>query len=120
MTAPTDQLTGLIDQLREVLEEERRALLSGTSEAINTVAQRKLLLAERIEQATAATAAPRPGAAELVALARYNQENAVICDTMLRHLTAAIDRLRRQDPHRSYKPDGSEQSQSAKHVLGAA
>jgi hypothetical protein len=79
-----------------------------------------LLLADRIEQATAATAAQRPGAAELVALARFNQENAVICDTMLRHLTSAIDRLRRQDPHRSYKPDGSEQSHSAKHVLGAA
>jgi hypothetical protein len=39
---------------------------------------------------------------------------------MLRHLTAAIDRLRRQDPHRSYKPDGSEQSHSARHALGAA
>jgi len=120
MTAPTDQLTGLIDQLREVLEEERRALLSGTSEAINSVVQRKLLLADRIEQATSAPGTSRPGSAELVALARYNRENAVICDTMLRHLTAAIDRLRRQDPHRSYKPDGSEQTHSAKHVLGAA
>ena len=120
MPDPADQLTELIDQLRDVLEEERRALLSGTSEAINAVAQRKLLLADRIEQATAVPGTPRPGAAELVALARYNQENAVICDTMLRHLTAAIDRLRRQDPHRSYKSDGSEQSHSAKHALGAA
>jgi hypothetical protein len=39
---------------------------------------------------------------------------------MLRHLTAAIDRLRRQDPHRSYSPDGSEKSGSARHALGAA
>src|SRR5579859_1984331 len=112
MTAPADQLTGLIDQLRDVLEEERRALLSGTAEAINAVAQRKLLLADRIEQATVIPGTQQPGAAELVALTRYNQENAVICDTMLRHLTAAIDRLRRQDPHRSYKSDGSEQSHS--------
>jgi hypothetical protein len=39
---------------------------------------------------------------------------------MLRHLTAAIDRLRRQDPHRSYNADGSEQVRSAQHALGAA
>jgi flagellar biosynthesis/type III secretory pathway chaperone len=120
MASPADQLTELIDQLRDVLEEERRALLSGTAEAISGVAQRKLLLADMIEQATATPGMPRPGVAELVALARYNQENAVICDTMLRHLTAAIDRLRRQDPHRSYKSDGSEQNHSAKHALGAA
>ena len=120
MADKADQLSQLIDQLRDVLEEERRALLSGTAEAINAMAQRKLLLADMIEQMTAIPGTPRPGAAELVALARYNQENSVICDTMLRHLTAAIDRLRRQDPHRSYKSDGSEQSHSAKHALGAA
>lgn len=120
MATPGDPLNELIDELRGVLEEERRALLSGTAEVINAVAQRKLLLADMIEQATVVPGSPKPGAAELVALARYNQENAIICDTMLRHLTAAIDRLRRQDPHRSYKSDGSEQSQSAKHALGAA
>jgi flagellar biosynthesis/type III secretory pathway chaperone len=120
MTDPADPLATLIDQLRSVLEDERSALLSGTAEAINAVAQRKLLLAETIERTTAIPGTPRPGPAQLVALARFNQENAVICDTMLRHLTAAIDRLRRQDPHRSYKSDGSEQSQSAKHALGAA
>ena len=80
-----DPLNTLIDELRGVLEEERRALLSGTAEVINAVAQRKLLLADMIEQATVVPGSPRPGAAELVALARYNQENAVICDTMLRH-----------------------------------
>ena len=120
MTDPNDPLTELIDQLRGVLEDERNALLSGTAEAINAVAQRKLQLAETIERATALPGMPRPGNAQLVALARFNQENAVICDTMLRHLTAAIDRLRRQDPHRSYKSDGSEQSHSTKHALGAA
>jgi hypothetical protein len=62
----------------------------------------------------------RPDPALLQPLARYNQENAVICAAMLRHLTAAIDRLRRQDPHRSYNPDGSEQSHSSRHALGAA
>ncbi len=120
MAEPVDPLTELIDQLRDILEEERHALLSGTAETINAVAQRKLLLADMIEQATAVPGAPRPGAEQLVALDRFNRENAVICDTMLRHLTAAIDRLRRQDPHRSYKSDGSEQSHSAKHALGAA
>ncbi len=120
MTAREDRLTELIDLLRYALEEERQALLSGTSEAINAIAQRKMLLADSIEQATAVPGTARPATAELVALARYNQENAVICDTMLRHLTAAIDRLRRQDPHRSYKPDGSEQDHSTKRALGAA
>jgi flagellar biosynthesis/type III secretory pathway chaperone len=115
-----DHLAELIEELRAVLEEERHALLSGTAATINEVTQRKTILADTIEQATNASGTPRPGAAELIALARYNQENAIICNTMLRHLTAAIDRLRRQDPHRSYKPDGSEESRSARRALGAA
>src|ERR1700689_3012486 len=76
MATPDDPLTALIDQLRDVLEEERRALLSGTAEAINAVTQRKLLLADMIEQSTVVPGMPRPGTAELVALARYNRENA--------------------------------------------
>jgi len=120
MAEPADRLGELIEELRGVLEEERGALLSGTAEAIHDVARRKMLLADTIEQVSAASDVVRPGTAELVALARYNQENAIICNTMLRHLGDAIDRLRRQQPHRSYRPDGSEETRSARHPLGAA
>ncbi|HWB51623.1 MAG TPA: hypothetical protein VG651_21115 [Stellaceae bacterium] len=120
MAAGSANLAGLIDELREILEAERRALLSGTPAAINQITQRKIRVAELIEQATAGPGAPGPDADRLTPLARYNQENAVICAAMLRHLTAAIDRLRRHDPHRSYGPDGSEQTRSAQYALGAA
>ena len=120
MTNPAGHLDELIGELRDVLEEERHALLSGTPLAIHAIAQRKTLLAERIETATTIPGTPRPHPDALISLARYNQENAVVCAAMLRHLTAAIDRLRRYDPHRSYNSDGSEQSCSARHALGAA
>jgi len=120
MTTPAERLDELIDELREVLELERRALLSGTAEAINAATQRKMLVADMIDQAAMVPGTPRPNPASLRPLVRYNQENAVICAAMLRHLTAAIDRLRRQDPHRSYRSDGSEQNRSAQHALGAA
>jgi flagellar biosynthesis/type III secretory pathway chaperone len=120
MATPTEHLAELIDDLREVLEDERRALLSGTPATIGAITQRKVQLAELIDQATLAPGTQRPDPALLAPLARYNQENAVICGAMLRHLTAAIDRLRRQDPHRSYNSDGSEQSRSSQHALGAA
>jgi hypothetical protein len=41
MTSPDERLGQLIDELRDVLEDERRALLSGTADAINAAAQRK-------------------------------------------------------------------------------
>jgi len=116
----SEHLADLVEELREVLEDERQALLSGTAEIINAVTYRKMLLADRIEQATVLLGATRPGRDVLAPLMRYNQENAVICAAMLRHLTAAIDRLRRHDPHRSYNADGSEQTRSARHALGAA
>ena len=117
---PGEHLIDLIEELRDVLERERQALLSGTPEVIRTVTQHKMLVADLIEQATMTPGSPRPGQAELLPLARYNQENAVICAAMLRHLTAAIDKLGRHDPHRSYRSDGSEQTRSAQHALGAA
>jgi hypothetical protein len=120
METPNERLAELIDELSDVLEEERRALLSGTAEAINAITQRKMLVADMIEQATFAPGTPRPRPAALAPIARYNQENAVICAMMLRHLTDAIDRLCRHDPHRSYKSDGSEENRSARHALGAA
>lgn len=117
---PGKPLVALIDELRDVLEDERRALLSGTAHAINAVTERKLMVAGMIEAATGLADAPKPALATLVPLARYNRENAVICEAMLRHLTAAIDRLRRHEAHRSYGPDGSEHYRSARHPLGAA
>ncbi|HTZ37432.1 MAG TPA: hypothetical protein VMB84_15475 [Stellaceae bacterium] len=113
-------LANLLEELHDVLADERRALLSGTAEAINVTTRRKMLLAEMIEEATSVLGAPRPGIAVLLPLMRYNQENAIICAAMLRHLTGAIDRLHQDDPHRSYRPDGSEQRRSAPHALGAA
>ena len=115
-----EHLGELIDELRDVLQRERQALLSGTPEAINTVTQHKILVADMIDQAMLVPGTPRPDPTALRPLLRYNQENAVICAAMLRHLTAAIDRLRRYDPHRSYRSDGSEQTRSAQHSLGAA
>jgi len=114
---PLDDLVG---ELRELLETERRALLSGSAEAIKDIARRKMLLADLIECETAIVGAARPNTDTLMALARYNQENGIICTAMLRHLTAAIDRLRRHDPHRSYMSDGREHSRSTQHALGAA
>jgi len=117
---PGHHLSELIEELRDVLERERQALLSGSPEAIRTVTQHKMLVADLIDQATMAPGTPLPSPDELAPLARYNQENAVICAAMLRHLTAAVDKLHRQDPHRSYGPDGSEQTRPAQHALGAA
>jgi flagellar biosynthesis/type III secretory pathway chaperone len=117
---PGQELSELVEELREVLEEERQALLSGTPEIINAATHRKMLVADRIEQATVLRGAVRPDRGTLLPLIRYNQENAVICAAMLRHLTAAIDRLRRHDPHRSYNAEGREETRSARHALGAA
>jgi flagellar biosynthesis/type III secretory pathway chaperone len=120
MTIAAENLHELIEELQDVLERERRALLSGTAEAIRTVTQHKTLVADLIDRVMLNPGTPRPDPALLRPLARYNQENGIICAAMLRHLTAAIDRLHQQDPHRSYNPDGSEQSRSARHALGAA
>jgi hypothetical protein len=120
MTTPSEPLAGLMAELQALLEEERDVLLAGNPELITAVAQRKLILGDRIEKETAVPGAPLPSVEMLTALARYNRQNAVICSAMLRHMTEAIDKLRRHEPHRSYKPDGSETSQPARHTLGAA
>lgn len=120
MTTANDDLPALLGQLQHVLEEERRALLAGNPERITAMAQSKLTLAEVIEEETARPGAASPSRETLIALARYNRQNATICSAMLRHLTQAIDRLHRYEPHRSYQPDGSEKSPPAPHMLGAA
>jgi flagellar biosynthesis/type III secretory pathway chaperone len=111
--------SGLAEELRELLIEERRLLLGGSPETLQEVVRRKLVLAEAIERAPQEPPVPLETVA---ALDRYNRENAIICGTMLRHLTEALDTLRQQNGlHRSYKLDGTEERNSAApQILGAA
>ena len=115
-----DALGLLLDDLRHVLEEERRTLLSGAPTRLDTVTQHKLALADAIERLTEAGATARTDIGALTALARYNRENSVICTAILRHMTGALDRLRQRDPHRSYRADGSEQNPPSQRLVGAA
>lgn len=124
MTALANPLSSLLAELTELLAEEREAFLSCSPERIAALAQKKLALADRIERATtvpgAIAPAVAPGADTLSRLARANRENGMICSAMLRHMTQALDTLRRAAPHRSYRPDGSEHNPPAPHTLGAA
>ena len=120
MAAPTDRLSALLAELRDLLEQEREAFLAGSPERIAAIAQQKLALAEEIEKETAAAGTVPPSAEVLSGLARYNRENGVICAAMLRHMQQAIDKLRRIEPHRSYRADGTEHNPPAPHTLGAA
>ena len=120
MTVPSEPLAALLTELRALLEQERAAFLSGSPERIAAVAQQKLALAERIEGAAALPEAIAANADALSQLARYNRENGVICAAMLRHMRQAIDTLRRREPHRSYRPDGTEHNPPEEHSLGAA
>ncbi len=113
-------LATLIDELGQVLEDERRTLLAGNPDSIHALIRRKLSLAELIETACSVPGTAPPNFAQLTRLARYNQENSVICAAMLRHMNDAVDRLREHNLHRSYNSDGTEQRPSAKHSLGAA
>ncbi len=113
-------LSALLDALRRVLEEERQTLLSGIPARLQLVTQRKLDLAEAIEQETRPGTTPLADLNQLKALARYNRENSVICSAILRHMTAALDRLRQRDPHRSYRADGSEHNPPSGRLVGAA
>jgi len=120
MTASNDRLSALLAELRQLLEEERSALLSGVPARITAAAKHKLDLAEKIERECDAVAAAPANVGILTWLARYNRENSVICSAMLQHMTRAIDKLRRNEPHRSYGPDGAEHSATAQRPLGAA
>lgn len=119
MTPPRG-LAAVLDELRRVLEDEREILLSGFPARLEEVIQHKHALADAIEDMT------RPGTTllldlhQLQALARYNRENSIICNAILRHMTAALDRLRQNDPHRSYRADGSEQNPPSGRLVGAA
>ncbi|MGH6980151.1 MAG: hypothetical protein ACREFC_02995 [Stellaceae bacterium] len=114
------RLASLLDDLRAVLEEERRTLLSGIPAKLQIVTQRKLDLADAIEQETKPGTSAEADLSQLKALARYNRENSVICGAILRHMTGALDRLRQRDPHRSYREDGSEQNPPSGRLVGAA
>jgi flagellar biosynthesis/type III secretory pathway chaperone len=117
---PEKRLTGLLDDLRQILEEERRTLLSGMPARLQVVTQRKLDLADAIEQETAPGTSAVADLNQLKTLARYNRENSVICGAILRHMTGALDRLRQREPHRSYRADGSEHNPPSGRLVGAA
>jgi flagellar biosynthesis/type III secretory pathway chaperone len=119
-TISPDPLSDLLDQLRQVLEIERHALLGGRPAEISEVTRRKLDLAEVIEREYAAGLVPQGAEESLIALARYNRENSVICTAMLRHLADALDHLRQHELHHSYNPDGSVDRRSSRQPLGAA
>jgi flagellar biosynthesis/type III secretory pathway chaperone len=120
MPKSSDRVSVLLAELRQILEEERTILLSGGAEQIGGVVERKLALAEIIESEFAAPGAIPPSVETLSWFERYNRGNSVICSAMLRHLTEAIDRLRRHELHRSYGPDGEENSPPTQNPLGAA
>ena len=120
MTTSSDELLDLLAKLREILEEERHILLSGSPERISGLAERKLLLAEMIEQKSKMPGMAPPNLETVTWLDRYNRGNSVICSAMLRHLTGTIDKLRRDDLHRSYRADGAETSPTTQNPLGAA
>jgi flagellar biosynthesis/type III secretory pathway chaperone len=120
MTTTSDRTSTLLAELRQVLEEERAALLSGRPERLFRVVERKLALAEMIETECTKPAAVPPNLEILGWLDRYNQENSIICSAMLRHMTRTIDKLRQHELHRSYRPDGAENSPPAQNPLGAA
>jgi flagellar biosynthesis/type III secretory pathway chaperone len=113
-------LATLLDELRRVLEEERGILLSGVPARLQQVTAHKHSLADAIEDVTRPGTSPLPDLHELQALARYNRENSIICHAILRHMTAALDRLRQNDPHRSYRADGREQNPPSGRLVGAA
>jgi len=120
MTTPSDRLSVLLAELRQILKEERAILLSGSPQRIAGVVQRKLVLSEMIERQCAVPGTEPPSIDVLTRLARYNRQNSVICSAMLRHLTKTIDRLRQHELHRSYRPDGTEHNPPAQYPLGAA
>jgi flagellar biosynthesis/type III secretory pathway chaperone len=120
MTTSSDRLSTLLIELRQILEEERAVLLSGSPDRVTGVVERKLTLAEAIERECATPGAVAPSIETLTSLDRYNRENSVICTAMLRHLTQTIDKLRQYELHRSYGPDGAENNPPAQNPLGAA
>jgi flagellar biosynthesis/type III secretory pathway chaperone len=115
-----DNLSALLNELQQLLEEERAVLLSGRPDRMSVVVERKLILAEQIERECTVPGIVTHSSAALARLSRYNRENSVICSAILEHLTKALDKLRRYELHRSYGPDGTEQSSSPQNQLGAA
>lgn len=120
MAGAPEFLPMLLDAMHRVLDEERTALLSGSPDQITAATQRKLALADRIERECPAPPASQSERDRIAELARYNRENAMICSAMLTHMTAALDKLRGHDPHRSYAADGNDRTPAAPNVLGSA
>jgi flagellar biosynthesis/type III secretory pathway chaperone len=120
MAHSSSRVSALIAELQQLLEEERRILLSGSPKQITDVVARKLMIAEKIETECKKSGSATPSGEALIALDRYNRGNSIICSTMIRHLTQTIDRLRQRECHRSYMPDGAENKLPRANPLGAA
>lgn len=120
MATSEEKISELLAMLRQVLEDERSALLAGSPERIASVVERKLALAERIANECLLPEALRASADTVRQLDRYNRGNGAICSVMLRHLTQAVDHLHRRELHRSYGPDGAESRPPTQNPLGAA
>jgi hypothetical protein len=120
MSNSDGRLSDLLSELRDLLQEERRILLSGSPARILGMAARKVRLAEQIEAACNLPGAVPPAVDTVLVLDRYNRGNSVICSAILRHLTRTLDRLRQRECHRSYGPDGAEHGPPAHSRLGAA
>lgn len=120
MAKPPEFRSILLDAMRRLLEEERSALLSGSPDQITAVTRRKLALADEIERECPSPAILPAERDAITELARYNRENAVICSAVLSHMTAALDKLRGHEPHRSYAADGSERPGASPQALGSA
>jgi flagellar biosynthesis/type III secretory pathway chaperone len=120
MRDSSQQLAQLLAELRELLEHERSILLSGSPERIGGLVAHKSALADMIERTWQASTATPLELDTLKALQRYNRGNSVICSAVLRHLSRALDKLRQRELHRSYRPDGAEDSPPVRSPLGAA
>ena len=120
MADSSNRVSALIAELQQLLEEERSILLSGRPKQITDIVTRKLMIAEKIETECQKSGSAAPSREALIALDRYNRGNSIICSAMIRHLTQMIDKLRQRECHRSYTPDGAENTPPTPNPLGAA
>jgi flagellar biosynthesis/type III secretory pathway chaperone len=99
-----------IEGIDELLEDERRALLSGDLMALSSIADRKEALAQQLS-------GTKPAGPELVALRRKAERNAELLEAATKGLRSVTRRLaeiqRANGPLETYGQDGT------RHTLGA-